>query len=149
MPSLGNCAENTAKKLQINRTEQDEYAINSYKKAARSHQNGIFKSQIIPVKTTMTIEEDEEYKKVDLNKFPKLSTVFQRAGGTITAGNASKLSDAAAAVVLASEDVCKKMNLKPLARIVGYFDAATDSIDFPIAPALAMGKVSWDMKGLI
>src|SRR5207245_360152 len=147
---MGNCAENTAKKLSITRAQQDEYGINSYKKTAASQASGIFKSQIVPVSVPakrkgqhdVVVSEDEEYKKVDFAKFTNLNTVFQKEGGTVTAGNASTLNDGAAAVVLASEGAAKKNSgAKPLARIVGWYDAATESIDFPIAPALAMPKV--------
>ncbi len=143
-----NCAENTAKKHSISRAEQDEYGINSYKRSAKAVADGIFKSQIVPVtipgkrgKPDTVFSEDEEYKKVDFSKFPKLSTVFQKEGGTVTAGNASTLNDGAAALVVATAEAAAKVGTKPLARIVGYQDAATDPIDFPIAPALAMPKL--------
>jgi acetyl-CoA C-acetyltransferase len=145
---MGNCGENTAKKLDISRAQQDEYGISSYKRSADASAKGIFKSQIVPVtipgkrgKPDTVISEDEEYKRIDFNKFTKLATVFQKEGGTVTAGNASTLNDGAAALVLATEDAAKKVSTKPLARIVGYADAATDPIDFPIAPAFAMPKL--------
>ncbi|XP_021943856.1 acetyl-CoA acetyltransferase B, mitochondrial [Folsomia candida] len=142
---MGNCGENTAKKLNISRQEQDQYGIESYKRAAKAIKDGVFKTQIIPVsipqkkgKPDLVITEDEEYKRVDFDKFTKLATVFQREGGTVTAGNASSLNDGASAMVLASESAAKRSSVKPLARIVGYYDAATDPIDFPIAPVFAI-----------
>lgn len=145
---MGSCGENTAKKLQITREQQDEFGISSYKRSAAAHSEGIFASQIVPVtipgkrgKPNTTVETDEEYKRVDFSKFSKLATVFQKEGGTVTAGNASTLNDGGAALVLATEKAAGKVSTKPLARIVGYQDAATDPIDFPIAPALAMPKL--------
>merc|ERR1712227_628838 len=119
---MGNCGENTAKKLGISREEQDEYGINSYKKAAAAYENG-------------------EYKKVNFDKFSKLATVFQKEGGTVTAGNASTLSDGAAATVLMTAEAAERLGCKPLARIVGYADGATEPIDFPIAPKFATDKL--------
>jgi acetyl-CoA C-acetyltransferase len=71
-----------------------------------------------------------------------IKIVLQRENGTVTAGNASTLNDGAAAVVLATKAAAQKHNLKPLARIVGFYDAATEPIDFPIAPAFAIPNVS-------
>jgi acetyl-CoA C-acetyltransferase len=87
------------------------------------------------------VSEDEEYKKVNFEKMPSLKTVFQKENGTITAANASKLNDGACATLLVNEEVLKRLNLTPLARIVGFCDAATDPIDFPIAPIFATQKV--------
>jgi acetyl-CoA C-acetyltransferase len=89
------------------------------------------------------IEEDEEFKKVNFDKIPTLKTVFKKENGTITAANASKINDGACAVLLVNEAVLKQNNLKPLARIVGFADAATDPIDFPIAPVYACQKVNF------
>ncbi|XP_076657933.1 acetyl-CoA acetyltransferase 1 isoform X2 [Halictus rubicundus] len=146
--SMGNCAENTAKKFNITRAEQDEYAIGSYKRSAAAYKNKIFQSELVPVnvpqrkgKPDIVFAEDEEYKRVDFVKFPKLSTVFQKENGTVTAGNASTLNDGAAALVLTTASIAEKMNLKPLARVVAFEDAATDPIDFPIAPAFAIPKL--------
>lgn len=145
---MGNCGENTAKKLGITRAQQDEYAISSYKKSAAAWESGILKSEIVDVtlkgkrgKPDTIISEDEEYKKVNFDKFSKLATVFQREGGTVTAGNASTLNDGAGACVLMTAEAAERHGVKPLARIVGFADAATDPIDFPIAPALATPKL--------
>lgn len=145
---MGNCAENTAKKMGITRQEQDEYAINSYKRSAAAWKDKIFDAEIVPVKIPqkkgkpdVVVTEDEEYKRVNFDKFGSLATVFQREGGTVTAGNASTLNDGASALVLMTAEAAIKHKCTPLARIVAYQDAETDPIDFPIAPALAVPKL--------
>ncbi|XP_031782517.1 acetyl-CoA acetyltransferase, mitochondrial isoform X1 [Nasonia vitripennis] len=142
---MGNCAENTAKKLGISREQQDEFAINSYKRSAAAYEQNAFKDELVPVnvpqkkgKPDVVFSADEEYKRVNFEKFGKLLTVFQRENGTVTAGNASTLNDGSAALILTTADNAQKLNLKPLARVVGFQDAATEPIDFPIAPALAI-----------
>ncbi|XP_043266663.1 acetyl-CoA acetyltransferase, mitochondrial isoform X2 [Venturia canescens] len=141
---MGNCAEHTAKKFGISRKDQDDFAIGSYKRSAAAWQQNLFKDEIVPVnvaqkkgKPDVVVAEDEEYKRVNVDKFHTLRTVFQE-NGTVTAGNASTLNDGAAALLLTNSEVAQKLNLKPLARVVGFQDAATDPIDFPIAPALAI-----------
>lgn len=146
---MGNCAENTAKVQSIGREEQDAYAINSYKRAAKAWADNIFHSEVVPVKKVhpKTGEEtevsvDEEFTKVKFEKFPSLKPAFDRSGsGTVTAGNASTLNDGAAAMVLMSKESLEQHKLTPLAKIVAFADAAMAPIDFPIAPALAMPKV--------
>jgi acetyl-CoA C-acetyltransferase len=145
---MGNCAENTAKKMGISRQEQDEFAIGSYKRSAAAWKNGVFDSQIAAVKIPqkrgkpdVVVSEDEEYKKVNFDKFGKLATVFQKENGTVTAGNASTLNDGGAALVLMTAQAAERLGCKPIARIVGFADAETDPIDFPIAPALAVPKL--------
>lgn len=145
---MGNCGENTAKKMGISREQQDEYGLNSYKRSAAAYANGDIKDELIEVevkgkrgKPSTFVKEDEEYKKVNFEKFKKLATVFQREGGTVTAGNASVLSDGAAATVLMTAEAAEKLGCKPIARIIGYADGATDPIDFPIAPKFATEKL--------
>lgn len=103
---MGNCAENTAKKMGISRQEQDDFAILSYKRSAEAWANKLFDAEITPVKIPqkkgkpdIIVTEDEEYKKVNFDKFGKLSTVFQKENGTVTAGNSSTLNDGASALV--------------------------------------------------
>lgn len=103
---MGNCAENTAKKMGISRQEQDDFAILSYKRSAGAWANKLFDAEITPVKIPqkkgkpdIIVTEDEEYKKVNFDKFGKLSTVFQKENGTVTAGNSSTLNDGASALV--------------------------------------------------
>lgn len=81
---MGNCAENTAKKLNISRKDQDDYAISSYKRSAEAYKNNAFKDELVPVsvpqkkgKPDVVVAEDEEYKRVNFEKFDKLATVFQ------------------------------------------------------------------------
>lgn len=144
---MGNCGENTAKNLQISREEQDEYAINSYKRSQAAAEAGIFHKEIVPVdvpkgrKGVETVTEDEEYHKVNFEKFSSLKTVFQRDNGTITAGNASTLNDGGSAMVLATAQYAAEKGLTPLAKVVAFADAETFPIDFPIAPAFAMPKL--------
>ncbi|GBP43485.1 Acetyl-CoA acetyltransferase B, mitochondrial [Eumeta japonica] len=145
---MGNCAENTAKKLEITRQEQDDYAISSYKRSAAAYEAKVFADELVPVSVPqkkgmqpLIFSEDEEYKRVNFEKFSKLATVFQKENGTVTAGNASTLNDGAAALILLTADAAQKLNVKPLARIVGFADAECDPIDFPIAPAFAIPKL--------
>lgn len=145
---MGNCAENTAKKLNISRQDQDAYGISSYKRSAQAWAEKIFDSQITPVKIPqkkgkpdIVVSEDEEFKRVNFDKFGQLGTVFQKENGTVTAGNSSTLNDGACALVLMTAEAAEKHKCTPLARIIGFADAETDPIDFPIAPALAVPKL--------
>lgn len=142
---MGNCAENTAKKFKITRAQQDEYAISSYKRSEAAYKNEAFATELVTVPVPQKrgqpdklFSEDEEYKRVNFEKFGTLATVFQKENGTVTAGNASTLNDGGAALILTTPEKASQLNLKPLARIVGFQDGATDPIDFPIAPAVAI-----------
>ncbi|TKY84684.1 hypothetical protein EX895_006586 [Sporisorium graminicola] len=142
--AMGNCAENTAKKLSITREQQDAFAVESYRRSAEAWKANAFAAEIAPVtisdkKGDVVISEDEEYKNVKLEKIPTLRPVFDK-NGTITAANASTLNDGASAVVLASAAEVEKLGAKPLAKIVAFADAACAPIDFPIAPAYAIPK---------
>ncbi|KAM7440195.1 Acetyl-CoA acetyltransferase [Porites harrisoni] len=145
---MGNCAENTAAKLEISREEQDEFAISSYKKTAAAWQEGKFSDEVISVSVPqrkgqpdVIFSEDEEYKKVSFDKFAKLKPVFQKENGTVTAANASTLNDGAAALVLMTRQAADRLGVKPLASIIGFADASVAPIDFPIAPAAAVPKL--------
>lgn len=144
---MGNCAENTAKKMGITRQNQDDFAISSYKRSAEAWANKAFADEIVPVriqqkrKPEIVVDTDEEFKRVNFDKFGQLSTVFQRENGTVTAGNSSTLNDGGSACVLMTAEAAERLGCKPLARIVGFQDAETDPIDFPIAPALAIPKL--------
>ncbi|CAK1555187.1 unnamed protein product [Leptosia nina] len=145
---MGNCAENTAKKLEITREQQDEYAINSYKRSAAAYENKAFADELVPVSVPqrrgappVIFSEDEEYKRVNFEKFTKLATVFQKENGTVTAGNASTLNDGAAALVLMTAEAAQRLKVTPIAKIVGFADGECDPIDFPIAPAVAIPKL--------
>jgi len=142
---MGVCAENTASNFDISREEQDDYGMESYKRSQASAKSGVFNKEIIPVtftqkKKEVTVTEDEEYHKVNFDKFRSLKTVFKK-DGTVTAANASTLNDGASALVLMTASEAEKRGVKPLARVVTFCDAATAPIDFTIAPALAIPKL--------
>ncbi len=140
---MGNCAELCAKDMEFSREEQDEFAINSYKRSADSWANGRFKDEVIPVEIPqrkgdpIVFEEDEDYKKVNFEKIPQLRPVFDKEG-SVTAANASNLNDGAAALVLMSAEKAESLGLKPLARVVSYADAAQPSEWFTTSPAKAV-----------
>ncbi len=139
---MGNAAEVCAREYNISRQEQDEYAILSYNRALEAQEKGYFKNEITPVviktrKGEITIDTDEEPGRVRFDKIPNLRPAFEK-DGTITAANASKINDGAAGIIIASEEAVKKYNLKPLARIVSYADAAKNPEWFTIAPTDAI-----------
>nr|WPS94665.1 Acetyl-CoA acetyltransferase [Naematelia aurantialba] len=141
--AMGNCAENTASKHNITREDQDDHCLTSYSRAEDAWKANAFEDEIAPVtvkgrKGDTLVTEDEDYKKLLKDKFRSIKPVFVKENGTVTAANASTLNDGASAVVLASGDVVEKEGLKPLAKILGYADAACAPIDFPTAPTLAV-----------
>lgn len=142
---MGNCADNTAREMNISREEQDNYAIQSYQRSADAWAKGNFKDEVIPVELkgrkgeTILIDEDEEYKNVMFDKIPSLRPVFEK-DGTVTAANASTMNDGASALVLVSREKAEELGLKPLAKIRGFADAAKDPLWFTTAPALAIPK---------
>lgn len=137
---MGNCSEQVAREKQITREEQDAYAIESYKRALNAQSLGKFNQEILPITfKDKIISEDEEPKKVKFEKIQSLKPVFEKEG-TITAANASKLNDGAAMVLVASEEVMKKYNLKPLVRIVSQAAYAMEPTKFALAPIGAIKK---------
>lgn len=121
--AMGNCAEVTAEKHNITRESQDSHAIESYKRAARAWQAGVFDAEIAPVvikgkKGDTIVKEDEEYKKVIFEKIPTLACSFKKNGGTITPANSSNLNDGASALILMSAAKAQELGVKPLAKIV-------------------------------
>lgn len=138
---MGNAAEKCAAKYKLSREAQDAFAAESYRRAAAAWKKGFFKNEITPVviegKTPVEVEVDEEFTKVNFEKMSRLQPVFQE-DGTITAANASKINDGAAALVLAGEKKVQELGLKPLARIVSFADAAQAPEWFTTTPALAM-----------
>jgi len=142
---MGNCADNTAKEMNISREEQDEYAINSYKRSAASWQSGKFKEEIVPVEIPqrkgepIMFSEDEEYKNVKFEKIPSLRPVFSKEG-TVTAANASTINDGASCIILMGEEKMNELGVKPIAKIRGFADAAQDPIWFTTAPSKAIPK---------
>ncbi len=142
---MGMAAELCVKEHSFTREEQDQFAKESYELAIKAQETGAFKNEIAPVeiktrKATINVTEDEEPKKVMFDKMPSLRPAFEKEG-TITAANASKINDGAAALVLASETYVKNNNLKPMAKVVGYASFAQDPKWFTTAPVGAMKKV--------
>ena len=141
---MGNCAEACAKEYQFTREAQDAFAKESYERARKAIEAGIFKNEICPVsvtnaKVTTVIDTDEEPMASDLAKISNLKPAFEK-DGTITAANASKINDGAAALLLASEEAIKKYNLKPIAKITSWAGHAQDPKWFTTAPVTAMQR---------
>ncbi len=141
---MGNAAELCAAKFHFTREQQDAFALESYAKAGKASNAGKFNREIVPVniptKTgSLVFAEDEDVAKVIPEKVAGLKPVFVK-DGTITAANASNLNDGAAALLLASGEAVEKYGLKPLAKIVGYADAAQAPEWFTTAPSLAIPK---------
>ncbi|MDQ7819494.1 MAG: thiolase family protein [Armatimonadota bacterium] len=151
---MGNCAELLAREYRISREEQDDFARRSYTRALEALDTGLFAAEIAPVPVpsdggTRLVAEDEEPRRVDFARIPALRPAFEE-GGTVTAANASSISDGAAAVVLASADAARRMDVQPLARVVGQATAALEPEWFTIAPArairLLLDKVGWRLE---
>lgn len=142
---MGSCADNTAKEMNISREEQDEYAINSYKRAAASTEAGHFRDEIIPVEIPqrkgdpIVMADDEEYRNVKFEKIPSLRPVFNK-DGSVTAANASTINDGASAIILISKSKMEELGLKPVAKVRGFGDAAQEPIWFTTSPSLAIPK---------
>jgi acetyl-CoA C-acetyltransferase len=143
---MGVCAETTAKKYEITREQQDEYAVRSYKRAAEAWKNAAFKDEIAPVtvkgrKGDTIIDTDEGYLDIKFDKVPTLKPAFVRDGtGTVTAANSSTFNDGASALVIVNKALAQEYGAgsRVLARICGSADAAIDPVDFPVAPAKAV-----------
>ncbi|GAB1212175.1 Acetyl-CoA acetyltransferase erg10A, mitochondrial [Aspergillus terreus] len=143
---MGICAEQTAKKYEISREDQDQYAIQSYQRAQAAWKENKFADEIVPVtvkgkKGDTVIERDEGYENLRIDKMATLKPAFLRDGtGTVTAGNASTMNDGASALVLGSKEIAREFGSgnRALARIVSSADAAIDPVDFPVAPAKAV-----------
>ena len=143
--AMGNCADHTAKEMQITREEQDDFAIDSYKRAIEATKSGFLKKEIVHVEIPqrkgdpIVMDEDEEINAVNFDKIPHLKPVFTKEG-TVTAANASTINDGASMVILAGKKAIKAHNLKPIARILSFADAAQEPIWFTTSPSLAMPK---------
>jgi len=143
---MGNAAELCAKECQVPREAQDEFAIMSYTRAQDAQRNGRFRDEIVGVEVRgpkgdgVTVLDDEDVTKTNFEKIPKLKPAFIK-DGTVTAANASKLSDGAAALVVTSAEKARALGLTPLARIVAYASHAKDPVQFTTAPADAIAKV--------
>lgn len=144
---MGITAENLAKKYDISREEQDEFAVNSHLKAMNAIKSGRFATEIVPVQTKnekgkeIVVEQDEHVRfDINLEKIKSLKPAFLKEG-TVTAANASGINDGAAAVVVASETAVKQYNLKPLTKIVAWAVSGVDPNIMGIGPAPATLKV--------
>lgn len=140
---MGNAAELCAREYKITREQQDEYAINSYKRAEAAVAAGRFKNEIAPVSIPqrkgdpIVVSEDEEYKNIKYDKVAGLSPVFEK-DGTVTAANASTLNDGASAMILMSAKKAQELGIKPLAVIRGFGDAQQAPEWFTTSPAKAV-----------
>ena len=149
---MGITAENIADKWNISREEQDELAAESQRRAQAAWENNHFEGQIVPVeiksrKGTTLFEKDEHFRgDTTAESLAKLSPVFKK-GGSVTAGNASGMNDAASALVLADAEYAAANNLKPLARLVGYSHAGCEPKYMGIGPVPAVKKLL-DQTGL-
>lgn len=144
---MGLQAEECARDHGFNREQQDEYAIQSYQRAQAAQKEGLFDFEIAPIelpgvrgKPGVTVDKDDEPKNLNVDKLRSMKPAFIPDGGTVTAPNASPLNDGGAAVVLVSEAKLKELNIKPLAKILGWGDAAKQPSKFTTAPALAIPK---------
>lgn len=142
---MGNVGELCAKKYNFSREDQDAYAIRSYERAKAAYENGWFNDELAPVEIPqrkgdpVVVSDDDEYKKIRMDKVSSVRPAFEK-DGTITAINASKINDGAAAMVLMSGKMVEELGLKPLAKIISYADAANEPEWFTTAPAKAIPK---------
>ena len=142
---MGNTAENIAEKYGISREEQDQVGLQSHQRALAAIRNGLFKDEIVPVSIPQkkgdpkVVDTDERPMETSLEKMAKLGPAF-RKGGSVTAGNASGINDAAAAVVLMSADKANELNLEPFASVKSYASAGIDPAYMGLGPIPAVRK---------
>jgi acetyl-CoA C-acetyltransferase len=143
--AMGVCADLCATEYKITREEQDDFAIQSYKRSTKAWNEGKFDNEIVPVAVPqrkgdpIIVSKDEEYTNVILDKIPSLNAVFTK-DGTVTAANASTINDGAATLILMSEKKALSLGLKPLAYIRSYADAAQEPKWFTTSPSKAIPK---------
>jgi len=142
---MGVCGEKCAERYELTREDQDQYAISSYTRSKKAWLSGKFTDEVIAVTITgrkgnVIVSEDEEWQNVNFEKLTQLKSSFKKEG-TITAANASTLSDGAAALVLMSEEKVQELGVKPLAEVIAYADAEQEPDWFTTTPALATEKV--------
>ncbi len=144
---MGNTGELVADKYKISREEQDEYAYHSNRKAVEAHENGNFKDELMTIevpqrKRDPLIFDRDEGPRVDssIEKMAKLKAVFKK-DGTVTAGNASQISDGAAAMVLMKDEKAKELGVKPIARVTGYATGGLDPEWVMMTPTVAVPKL--------
>lgn len=143
---MGNCAELCAKARKYSREEQDAFAIDSYKKAQAAQENGEFDDEICSVEIPqrkgdpVIITQDEEPSRTNFDKIPKLRPAFDKEG-TVTAANASKINDGAAAVLVMSREKADELKLNPIVKIIAQASAAHEPEWFTTAPIKAINRV--------
>ena len=144
---MGITAENIAEKYGISKQEQDELGVLSHQRARKAIAEGLFKDEIVPVLVPqrrgdpIVFKVDERPMDTNLEKMAKLSPAFKKINGTVTAGNASGINDAAAALLLMSEEKAKALGLKPLTRIKAYASAGVDPAFMGLGPIPAVRKI--------
>ncbi len=143
---MGQCAELCARKYEITRQDQDAYAIESYRRTLAAQSEGVFKEELTAVhvgagKRAVVVEQDEEPAKFNEEKLLALSPAFDKKEGTITAGNASSISDGAAAIVVVGEDKARTLGIPRAAKILGYASVAVEPEWFTIAPIQAIRRL--------
>ena len=143
---MGITAENIAARYSISREEQDKLSLESHTRARNAIKNGLLKDEIVPVSipqkkgNPIVFDTDERPMDTSMEKLAKLNTAFKK-DGTVTAGNASGINDAAAALLIMSEEKAKQMGLKPLARIKGYASGGVDPAYMGLGPVPAVRKL--------
>lgn len=143
--SMGTFAQETADQKGYTREDMDQFAIRSLQRAQHAVEHGYFKDEIVAVevksrKGAVVVDQDEQPFNANIDKIPLLKPAFAK-DGTVTAANSSSISDGASAFVVASEDVVKAKNLKPLAKIVAYSTHSQHPSEFTLAPVGAINKV--------
>jgi acetyl-CoA C-acetyltransferase len=144
---MGETSETLATEYAVPREEQDRYALESHRRAARAWENGRFAREVVPVtvgegKRATTVERDEHIRADStLEELAKLRPAFKREGGTVTAGNASAITDGAAAIVVLSEEAAKRHGVTPQAALLGYTSVGVDPARMGIAPVPAVRKL--------
>lgn len=140
---MGSSGDRCAAKYNFSREDQDAYALESYRRATEAYKNGWFADELFDVeikgKESTFVKEDEEYKKLKPEKVATLKPAFGK-DGTVTAVNASKINDGAAALVLMSGAKVKELGLTPIAKITGYADAEQTPDEFTTSPSIAIPK---------
>ncbi len=153
--AMGTCADLCATEHNFSREDQDEFAIESYKRSAKAWEDGKFDDEVVPVEVpqrrgeSILVSRDEEFENIKLDKIPKLRPAFSK-DGTATAANSSTINDGAGAIVLMSREKAEELGLKVLATVAAYADAAQEPKWFTTAPAkalpLALDKANVSIK---
>lgn len=146
---MGITAENLANEFKISRKEQDEYAVNSHLKAQKAIENGIFKDEIHPIMTkdaSITNDDGVRFNQT-IDALGKLNPIFERVGGTVTAGNSSQVSDGACGLIVCSESKARELNLEPIGYISDYAYAGLDAHRMGLGPVYATKKL-FDKTGI-